>query len=95
MWWRATPRSGQSNAPFDASSASGTCEPISTCVHPTPPLTARAIDAEVRRIIRESYETARRLLDEHRCELDALADALLARETLDEREVLEVTLGIR
>jgi cell division protease FtsH len=53
--------------------------------------TARAIDAEVRRIIRESHEEARRLLAEHRGELDALAQALLERETLDEQEILAVT----
>ncbi|HEX5829710.1 MAG TPA: ATP-dependent zinc metalloprotease FtsH [Gemmatimonadaceae bacterium] len=53
--------------------------------------TARVIDAEVRRIIGESHDEARRLLSAHRAELDALADALLERETLDEREILEVT----
>ncbi|MGQ0714951.1 MAG: ATP-dependent zinc metalloprotease FtsH [Gemmatimonadaceae bacterium] len=53
--------------------------------------TARAIDAEVLRLIRESHEQARRLLTDHRRELDTLAEALLARETLDEQEILEVT----
>jgi len=53
--------------------------------------TAREIDAEVLRIINESHERAKRLLTEHRGALDALAAALLARETLDEREILEVT----
>ncbi|HEY8196498.1 MAG TPA: ATP-dependent zinc metalloprotease FtsH [Gemmatimonadales bacterium] len=53
--------------------------------------TARAIDAEVHGIIEESHDQARRLLSEHRRELDALAQALLARETLDEQEILEVT----
>jgi cell division protease FtsH len=53
--------------------------------------TARAVDAEVHRIIGESHEEAHRLLTKHRRELDALALALLARETLDEREILEVT----
>ena len=53
--------------------------------------TARAIDAEVHRIISESHDEARRLLTERRKELDALAEALLARETLDEQEILEVT----
>jgi cell division protease FtsH len=53
--------------------------------------TARTIDEEVLRIIAESHEEAQRLLTEHRKELDALADALLARETLDEQEILEVT----
>src|SRR4051812_40818951 len=53
--------------------------------------TAQVIDAEIRRIIRESHEEAQRLLAEHRRELDALAQALLERETLDEEEILEVT----
>jgi len=53
--------------------------------------TARIVDAEVRRIIAESHDEARRLLTEHRPALDALAEALLVRETLDEREILEVT----
>jgi cell division protease FtsH len=59
--------------------------------HPFSEDTARAIDAEVRRIISESHEEARRLLTEHRRELDALAEALLSRETLDEQEILDVT----
>ena len=53
--------------------------------------TARAIDAEVHAIIAESHEKARRLLGEHRQALDALAEALLARESLDEHEILQVT----
>jgi cell division protease FtsH len=53
--------------------------------------TARAIDEEVSRIIEESHEQARRLLTEHRTELEALAGALLDRETLDEEEILKVT----
>ena len=53
--------------------------------------TARRIDAEVLRIINESHETAKSLLSKHRKELDALASALLTRETLDEQEILKVT----
>ena len=53
--------------------------------------TAQAIDEEVRKIIGESYGEARRLLSAHRTQLDALAQALLTRETLDEKEILEVT----
>ncbi|HKH90438.1 MAG TPA: ATP-dependent zinc metalloprotease FtsH [Gemmatimonadaceae bacterium] len=53
--------------------------------------TARAIDAEVHRIIAESHAEARRLLTEHRAALDTLAEALLARETLDEQDILQVT----
>jgi hypothetical protein len=53
--------------------------------------TAEAIDAEVRRIIAESHEEAKRLLSAHRRQLDALAAALVARETLSEEEILQVT----
>jgi cell division protease FtsH len=53
--------------------------------------TAETIDAEVHRIIDESHTEARRLLQAHRRELDALVAALLDRETLDEQEILEVT----
>jgi cell division protease FtsH len=53
--------------------------------------TAAAIDAEVRTIIGESYNEATRLLSAHRQPLDALVDALLVRETLNEQEILEVT----
>ncbi|HEX2742055.1 MAG TPA: AAA family ATPase, partial [Rubrobacter sp.] len=53
--------------------------------------TARAIDEEVLRIIDESHEDARRLLTQHRAELEALAQTLLERETLDEAEILQVT----
>jgi len=53
--------------------------------------TARTVDAEVQRIIDESYAQAKDLLVRHRRELDALVEALLARETLDEHEILEAT----
>jgi cell division protease FtsH len=53
--------------------------------------TAEAIDAEVLRIIAESHENAKRLLTAHRKELDALVEALLTRETLNEQEILDVT----
>ena len=53
--------------------------------------TAEAIDAEVLKIIGESHDEAKRLLSVHRQQLDALVDALLVRETLNEQEILEVT----
>jgi cell division protease FtsH len=53
--------------------------------------TAETIDAEVRKIIGESHEDAKRLLSQHRKQLDALVEALLERETLNEQEILEVT----
>ena len=53
--------------------------------------TAEAIDAEVLKIISESHDEATRLLGAHRKQLDALAEALLSRETLNEQEILQVT----
>ena len=53
--------------------------------------TASLIDAEVQRIIDESHEQAISLLNKHRKALDALVDALLTQETLDEKQILEVT----
>ena len=54
--------------------------------------TARLIDAEIRRVLDESYASAVQLLDAHRSELSALASALLVHETLDEQEILEKSL---
>jgi cell division protease FtsH len=53
--------------------------------------TAAAIDAEVLKIIGESHDEAKRLLSAHRKPLDALAEALVSRETLNEQEILQVT----
>ena len=53
--------------------------------------TAEAIDAEVRKIIGDSHDEATRLLTRHRSALEALAQALLSRETLNEQEILDVT----
>jgi len=52
--------------------------------------TLSSVDAEVRRIITECQARAVSLLREHRAQLDAIADALLERETLDEDEVYAV-----
>jgi cell division protease FtsH len=46
--------------------------------------TRQMVDAEARRIVEECYEHALRQLGQHREHLEALAQALLARETLDE-----------
>jgi cell division protease FtsH len=53
--------------------------------------TAQTIDAEVQRIIGESYDEALRLLRANRNVLDVLVAALLEKETLDEAEILAVT----
>jgi len=40
---------------------------------------------------RKGHDEARRLLREHRQQLDALAQALLQNETLNEKEIFQVT----
>ncbi|GFH35477.1 ATP-dependent zinc metalloprotease FtsH [Streptomyces pacificus] len=50
------------------------------------PATLDAVDHEMRRIAEECYESACRQLRDNRDRLDALAEALLAAETLDEEE---------
>ncbi len=54
------------------------------------PATLDAVDNEMRRIVDDCYEEACRLLTEHRAQLDALAEALLANETLEEDEAYRV-----
>jgi cell division protease FtsH len=53
--------------------------------------TARLVDEETRRIIKECDVKAVALVRDHRALLDKLATALLERETLDERDILELT----
>jgi cell division protease FtsH len=52
---------------------------------------ATLVDTEVQRIRQENYATAVQLLQTHRQALDALAEALVEHETLDEEEILKVT----
>jgi cell division protease FtsH len=52
--------------------------------------TQELVDQEVRRIVDESEREVIDLLTEHRDQLDALANALLERETLDQPEAYEV-----
>lgn len=61
---------------------------------PTPPSwseqTAREIDLEVRRILDECLAATRRLLADRRPALDAIAEALVARETIDAAELQDL-----
>jgi cell division protease FtsH len=52
--------------------------------------TARRIDEEVSRIIRESHDKALDILRQNRQNLDTVAQLLLERETLDGRDVEEI-----
>lgn len=52
--------------------------------------TMRLVDTEVRRILDQAYIEAVELLTKHRDKLDALAQALLDKETLEEEEAYQV-----
>jgi cell division protease FtsH len=52
--------------------------------------TLEMVDAEVRRIVEECYGIALRRLRDNRDRLEALAQALLDRETLDEKDAYQV-----
>jgi cell division protease FtsH len=56
--------------------------------------TQELVDQEVRRIVEDAERNVINLLEEHREQLNALADALLERETLDQPEAYEVA-GVR
>ncbi|MEM1360561.1 MAG: ATP-dependent zinc metalloprotease FtsH [Pseudomonadota bacterium] len=57
------------------------------------PDTQEKIDAEVRKIVDEGYETAKRVLTEHAEEHHRLAEALLEYETLTGPEILKAMKG--
>ncbi|MEZ0068599.1 cell division protease FtsH [Streptacidiphilus sp. MAP12-20] len=54
------------------------------------PSTLDAVDGEARRIVAECYEEACRKLTDHRDQLNALAEALMEHETLDEPHAYRV-----
>jgi cell division protease FtsH len=51
------------------------------------------VDAEIRRIIDEQYALARRLIEENRDKVEALAQALLEYETLDAEQIDDIMAG--
>jgi cell division protease FtsH len=55
--------------------------------------TAQRIDHEVQRIIQEQYALARKLLEENRPAMTAIAEALLVREVLDLEEIAALVRG--
>ena len=55
--------------------------------------TAKQIDVEVRSIIDECYGTAKRLLEENRDKLDAMAEALMKYETIDVDQIDDIMSG--
>ena len=54
---------------------------------------AEALDSEVQRIVNEQHDRVRNILRVHRLRLDAVAEALLKHETLEEEEFVEVFEG--
>jgi cell division protease FtsH len=55
--------------------------------------TAQAIDQEVKRIVSESYDRAKKILEKHIDKLHTVAGALLERETLDRAEIEMLLAG--
>ncbi|MEV5346143.1 ATP-dependent zinc metalloprotease FtsH [Streptomyces achromogenes] len=80
--WGMSERVGRLSAlPNDAQQAYGLA---------AAPQTLDVIDAEMRRIVDDCYEEARRKLRDHRGQLDALAHALLENETLEEADAYRI-----
>ncbi len=55
--------------------------------------TMEKVDAEIRRIIDEQYALARRLLEENRDRVEAMAAALLELETIDSDQIDDIMAG--
>ena len=55
--------------------------------------TAKEIDSEIRRIINDCYNTAKRLLDENRDKLEMMSDALMKYETIDADQIDDIMAG--
>jgi cell division protease FtsH len=55
--------------------------------------TAQAIDDEVRRLVNDAHQSARRILTENLDKLHAMAEALLTEETLDTEAVQAIVNG--
>jgi cell division protease FtsH len=64
--------------------------PLFPGAEPVSEATQELVDEEVRRIVDDAQERVRRLVDENRSRLDALVEALLEKETLDETEAYAV-----
>ena len=52
--------------------------------------TQAIVDEEVKRLLNEGHETARRIIEEHREQHKLIAEALLKYETLDEKQILSL-----
>jgi cell division protease FtsH len=56
--------------------------------------TALRIDQEVKKLVTDNYTRAQNVLTEHKQKLLDMADALLARETLDADQVRRIAAGL-
>ncbi len=56
--------------------------------------TAAAVDREVHKIIEDAYRDTRELLEKHKNILDALANALNEKETLESHEIDEIICSV-
>jgi cell division protease FtsH len=56
--------------------------------------TATSIDQEVKRLVMDNYDRARKVLTEHKPALMKIADQLLAREVLDADQVMRLAKGL-
>jgi cell division protease FtsH len=54
---------------------------------------AKEIDHEIRSLIEAAHERARRILEDHRDQLDRLAEILLRRETIERQQFIELLEG--
>ncbi|MEU0061396.1 ATP-dependent zinc metalloprotease FtsH [Streptomyces sp. NPDC006334] len=80
--WGMSERVGRLSAlPSDAQQAYGLA---------AAPRTLDVIDDEMRRVVEDCYEEAIRKLRDHRRQLDALAEALLEHETLEEADAYRI-----
>ena len=55
--------------------------------------TMQAVDAEIRRILEEQYNRARKLIEEHQAEMHKMAKALLEWETIDGDQIDDILAG--
>jgi cell division protease FtsH len=55
--------------------------------------TMQKVDAEIRRIIDEQYQLARRLIEENRDKVEAMAKSLMEWETLDADQINDIMAG--
>ena len=55
--------------------------------------TMQKVDAEIRRIVDEQYALARKLLEENRDKVEAMAHALLEWETIDSEQIDDIMAG--